>query len=651
MFNKILVANRGEIAVRVIRTARRMGISTVAVHSDADSRALHVKVADEAVNIGPAPAGESYLDGARIIAAAEACGAEAIHPGYGFLSENPDFAEAVETAGLTFVGPLAETIRTMGLKDAAKQRMEKAGVPVVPGYHGDAQAVVVLAGKAREIGYPVLIKARAGGGGRGLRRVDDPDAFADALAAARREAKATFGDDQVLVEKLIETPRHIEVQVFGDRHGNVVHLFERDCSMQRRHQKIVEEAPAPGMTEAVRAAMTDAAVKAARAVSYRGAGTIEFIADASDGLKPDRFWFMEMNTRLQVEHPVTEAITGVDLVEWQLRVAAGEALPLTQNELKMSGHAVEARLCAEDPARDFLPATGTLHHLRFPDNGMQGRLRVDPGVQEGDVVSPYYDPLIAKLIAHAPERKAALATVAHALDATRIAGCTVNRTFLARLLRDDMFCAGTIDTGLVARRQATLNETAPPSPRTVAAAILASAGVKDAPQARDPFSTMSAYGHFQPLVHRGTIHDGEKPVPYGVCGLGNGRFQVRLDLPEGERTVTLGAQTTGDAVSWPGHITLFEGTESHTFRLHDPLAAAEDALSGGDALQAPMPGLVKLVRAAVRDTVRKGQALLVLEAMKMEHTITAPHDGIIAEIAAEGARVSDGAVLVRFDEM
>jgi 3-methylcrotonyl-CoA carboxylase alpha subunit len=366
MFKKILIANRGEIACRVIKTARRMGIATVAVYSDADRNAMHVALADEAVHIGASPVGESYLKGERIIEAAKATGAQAIHPGYGFLSENPGFVDQVNSAGLVFIGPSSASIRAMGLKDAAKRLMEKAGVPVVPGYHGEAQELVVLSSKAKEIGFPVLIKARAGGGGKGMRLVEDQDAFPEALAAARREAKASFGDDRVLVEKYVSKPRHIEVQVFGDNHGNVVHLFERDCSAQRRHQKVIEEAPAPGMDQAMRAAMTSAAVKAAQAIRYSGAGTIEFIVDATDGLRPDRFWFMEMNTRLQVEHPVTEFVTGVDLVEWQIRVAAGEALPLRQEEIALSGHAVEARLYAEDAARDFLPAIGTLHHLKFP---------------------------------------------------------------------------------------------------------------------------------------------------------------------------------------------------------------------------------------------------------------------------------------------
>jgi 3-methylcrotonyl-CoA carboxylase alpha subunit len=439
MFAKILIANRGEIAARVIRTARKMGIATVAVYSDADASALHVKMADEAVHIGPSPVGESYLRGDRIIEAAKATGAEAIHPGYGFLSENPDFVDAVTAAGLVFIGPSAASIRAMGLKDAAKRLMEKAGVPVVPGYHGEAQELVVLAPKAREIGYPVLIKARAGGGGKGMRRVDDPDDFADALGAARREAKAAFGDDRVLVEKYVEKPRHIEVQVFGDNHGNVVHLFERDCSAQRRHQKVIEEAPAPGMTKAMRAAMTEAAVKAAQAIDYSGAGTIEFIVDASEGLRPDRFWFMEMNTRLQVEHPVTEMVTGIDLVEWQIRVAAGEKLPKKQEDIRLSGHAFEARLYAEDPARGFLPATGTLHHLRFPEAIPDASLRVETGVRQGDAISPYYDPMIAKLVVHSQDRTAALSALSAALSETKIAGSTVNTAFLAALAADESF--------------------------------------------------------------------------------------------------------------------------------------------------------------------------------------------------------------------
>ncbi|MFZ1512088.1 MAG: biotin carboxylase N-terminal domain-containing protein, partial [Tabrizicola sp.] len=424
MFQKILIANRGEIAARIIATARRMGIATVAVHSDADAQALHVTLADEAVRIGPAPVAESYLNGAAIIAAALRTGAEAIHPGYGFLSENPGFVEAVEAAGLVFIGPPASAIRAMGLKDAAKRLMESAGVPVVPGYHGEDQDPERLAREAQTIGYPVLIKARAGGGGKGMRLVEDPAAFPAALESAAREAQASFGDPACLVEKYITSPRHIEVQVFADAHGTTVHLYERDCSLQRRHQKVIEEAPAPGMTEPVRAAMTEAAIQAARSIGYRGAGTVEFIADGSGPLREDGFWFMEMNTRLQVEHPVSEAITGLDFVELQLRVAAGEPLPFAQGDLRIDGHAIEARLYAEDAERGFLPATGQLSHLAFPPATafQRGPVRVDAGVRQGDEITPWYDPMIAKVIAHAPDRAAALTLLGQTLDATRIAG-------------------------------------------------------------------------------------------------------------------------------------------------------------------------------------------------------------------------------------
>jgi 3-methylcrotonyl-CoA carboxylase alpha subunit len=657
MFRTILVANRGEIACRVIRTARRMGIATVAVHSEADRRALHVEMADEAVAIGPAPAAESYLNIARIIEAAKRTGAEAIHPGYGFLSENPDFVEAVEKAGLVFIGPSAGAIRAMGLKDAAKRLMEKAGVPVVPGYHGDAQELVVLATKAHEIGYPVLIKARAGGGGKGMRRVDHPDDFADALASARREAKAAFGDDRVLVEKYVEKPRHIEVQVFGDRHGNVVHLFERDCSAQRRHQKVIEEAPAPGMTEAVRAAMTEAAVKAARAIDYSGAGTVEFIVDASEGLHPDRFWFMEMNTRLQVEHPVTEMVTGIDLVEWQIRVAAGERLPLSQRDIRLSGHAFEARLYAEDATRGFLPATGTLHHLRFPASSAPGTaIRIETGVRQGDQISPFYDPMIAKIVVHGPDRPTALSALGSALERTEVAGSVVNTTFLAALVRDADFAAGDVDTGLIARKQAHLTALPEPSMRMVAAAALAASGAPAERDPSDPWSSLPGYAHFHPITRHVRLQRGGTTVDARLEARPDGRFAVAI----GEDRLTLEPPLAGDRepaeggagreriALWPGHVTVFEGAVAHSFSVPDPEVEAEQA--GGDNLRAPMPGLVKLVRVATGDQVRKGQALLVLEAMKMEHTITAPHEGMIAEIATEGSQVSEGTVLVKFAE-
>ncbi|MBU2400768.1 MAG: ATP-grasp domain-containing protein, partial [Alphaproteobacteria bacterium] len=427
MFKSVLVANRGEIACRVFRTAKRMGLRTIAVYSEADAQALHVREADEAVRIGPAAARESYLDGAKVLAAAKATGAEAIHPGYGFLSENADFAEAVAAAGLIWVGPDPASIRAMGLKDAAKELMIQAGVPVTPGYQGADQSEATLTAEAARIGYPVLIKAVAGGGGKGMKRVDDPADFAAGLASAKREGAAAFGDDRVLIERYITRPRHIEVQVFGDRHGDVVHLYERDCSLQRRHQKVIEEAPAPGMSEAVRAAVTDAAIKAAKAVNYVGAGTIEFIADASDGLKADGIWFMEMNTRLQVEHPVTESVTGVDLVEWQFRVAAGEPLPLKQDQIKLNGWAMEARLYAEDPATGFLPSIGRLEHFVMPEG-----IRVDTGVEQGGEVSQFYDPMIAKLIVHEDTREAAAARLAEAAGEVEVWPVKTNAGFLKR---------------------------------------------------------------------------------------------------------------------------------------------------------------------------------------------------------------------------
>ncbi|AMX99632.1 acetyl/propionyl/methylcrotonyl-CoA carboxylase subunit alpha [Mesorhizobium ciceri] len=650
MFAKILIANRGEIACRVIRTARKLGVRTVAIYSDADAKSLHVEMADEAVHIGASPVGESYLRGDKIIAAALATGAQAIHPGYGFLSENPDFVDQVTAAGLIFVGPSAASIRAMGLKDAAKRLMEKAGVPVVPGYHGEAQEIVLLASKAREIGYPVLIKARAGGGGKGMRRVEHPDEFSEALSSARREAKAAFGDDRVLVEKYVDKPRHIEVQVFGDNLGNVVHLYERDCSAQRRHQKVIEESPAPGMTPALRKAMTEAAVKAAKAINYSGAGTIEFIVDASQGLKADRFWFMEMNTRLQVEHPVTEMVTGTDLVEWQLRVASGEKLPKTQSEIALVGHAFEARIYAEDAAKGFLPATGTLHHLKFPDAAPQGAtIRIETGVRAGDAISPYYDPMIAKLVVHATDRQAALEALGAALSRTEIAGSTVNTAFLAALAADPDFAAGDVDTSLIARHQTALTEVAPPTGETIAAAAVAASGAGASPSPNDPWSSLAGYAHFHSVARRTRLKFGEDEIVAKVSVRYDGRFQVTLDKPYDD-TNSHDFRSTPRLARWPGHITVFEGAVGYTFTVPDPLARADEAAAGSGSLRAPMPGLVKLVRVGKGDAVIKGEPLLILEAMKMEHTIAAPHDGVIAEIATEGVQVTDGTVLVRFVE-
>ena len=645
MFKKILIANRGEIACRVIRTARRMGVATVAVYSDADARSLHVAMADEAVNIGPAPVSESYLRADRIIEAAKTTGAEAIHPGYGFLSENPGFVEQVTAAGLTFIGPSAASIRAMGLKDAAKALMEKAGVPVVPGYHGDGQALVLLATKASEIGFPVLIKARAGGGGKGMRKVDTQDEFADALASAKREAKASFGDDAVLVEKYVEKPRHIEVQVFGDNHGNAVHLFERDCSAQRRHQKVIEEAPAPDMPADMREAMTEAAVKAAKAINYSGAGTIEFIVDASEGLRADRFWFMEMNTRLQVEHPVTEMVTGVDLVEWQLKVAAGGEIPLKQDQIRLNGHAFEARIYAEDATKGFLPAIGTLHHLRFPERApAEASMRIETGVRQGDAISPFYDPMIAKLVVHAADRTTALTALGEALAETEIAGSITNTAFLAALAADPDFASGDVDTGLIARHQDALTALPAPSVADMSAAAAAASGARIEPTAADPWTAMAGYSHFHPVEREIVLERGDDRISARISASGRG---VSVAV-EGQDAAL--ASASAHVSSWPGHVTVFDGAVGHTFKVPDPFEAAADAGAGSGTLRAPMPGLVKVVRASAGDAVTKGKPLLVLEAMKMEHTIAAPFDGEIAEIVAEGAQVMDGAVLVKFAE-
>ena len=511
MFDKLLIANRGEIACRVMRTAHRLDLRTVAVYSDADRDALHVATADEAWRLGPAPASQSYLDIERVIAVATAAGADAVHPGYGFLSENPAFAEACAAAGIVFIGPPAEAIRAMGLKDAAKRLMEDAGVPVVPGYHGEAQHDGVLLDEARRIGFPVLVKAVAGGGGKGMRLAGVEAGLEEALQGARREARSSFGDDRVLIERCIARPRHIEVQVFADAHGNAVHLFERDCSMQRRHQKVVEEAPAPDMPAAMRAAMGKAAVTAAQAIGYRGAGTVEFIADASEGLRADRFWFMEMNTRLQVEHPVTEMVTGADLVEWQLRIAAGESLPVEQAELSMAGHAVEARVYAEDPARGFLPSTGTVAHLAAPPQS--AHLRIELGVREGGAITPHYDPMIAKVIAHGEHRAAALRRLAGALRAFEVAGITTNLPFLSRLVAHPDFQAGGIDTGLIDRALGTLIEREPVPDPVLAIAAMHAAGALHT-SASDDAQLMGA--RVSRLLERGAVHtsafDGLRPL-------------------------------------------------------------------------------------------------------------------------------------------
>nr|WP_044551243.1 acetyl/propionyl/methylcrotonyl-CoA carboxylase subunit alpha [Mesorhizobium japonicum] len=646
MFSKILIANRGEIACRVIRTARRLGMATVGVYSDADAKSLHVAMAGEAVHIGASPVAESYLKADRIIDAALKTGAQAIHPGYGFLSEAPDFVERVEAAGLVFIGPSASSIRAMGLKDAAKRLMEITGVPVVPGYHGEAQDPALLASRAIEIGFPVLIKARAGGGGKGMRRVETAGEFADALASAQREAKASFGDDKVLIEKYVEKPRHIEVQVFGDNHGNGVHLFERDCSAQRRHQKVIEEAPAPGMTPEMRVAMTHAAVKAAKAINYSGAGTIEFIVDASEGLRADRFWFMEMNTRLQVEHPMTEMVTGQDLVEWQIRVAAGELLPLTQDDIHLDGHAFEARLYAEDASRGFLPATGTLYHLRFPPEASS--IRIETGVRQGDTISSFYDPMIAKIVTKGSDRKDALELLVSALAVTEVAGSTVNTAFLSALAQDEDFATGDVDTGLIARKQGALTALAEASARSKALAALRVASVDEA-TSNDPWASLTGYDHFGSTAKAISLGESGE-ISVSLTAETNGAWRAEVDEQTIRFSPTSLPEALASAVIWPGHVTVFDGAVSHTFIARDPLDEAADAYGGAGSLRAPMPGLVKLVRAKPGFKVSKGDPLLILEAMKMEHTITAPHDGTIAKIAAEGAQVADGTVLVRFEE-
>ncbi|MHA3916488.1 acetyl/propionyl/methylcrotonyl-CoA carboxylase subunit alpha [Halovulum sp. GXIMD14793] len=644
MIKKLLIANRGEIACRVIDTARRMGVSTVSVYSDADAAARHVAMADEAVRIGPAPVTESYLLGDAIIAAALRTGAQAIHPGYGFLSENPDFVDMVEAAGLIFVGPSAKAIRAMGLKGAAKALMQEAGVPVVPGYHGDRQQDDYLAGEADQIGYPVLIKAVAGGGGKGMRKVDAPADFAAALASARSEAKTAFGNSDVLIEKFVTNPRHIEVQVFGDG-TQAIHLFERDCSLQRRHQKVIEEAPAPGMTEDVRSAMGAAAVRAAEAIGYKGAGTVEFIVDGSGPLRTDGFWFMEMNTRLQVEHPVTEAITGVDLVEWQLRVASGESLPAGQGEITITGHSFEARLYAEDAARGFLPATGQLEVLEFPADA-----RIDTGVRQGDEITPHYDPMIAKITTHGPDRTAALAAMDRALSATGIAGTTTNLGFLSRLIRHEGFARGQVDTGLIDREQAALTEQAAPGPMVLAAAVLTAMGLPDA--ARTGFTL------WQPLCHRATLQLGEDTLECSLQQPAPGQFEITA----GETSVTITATRDGAhltltsdirqtlfAVRSGDRITVLRDGEGYVFTR--PAPGGSDEAASGDTVTAPMPGLVKSVSVSVGDPVEAGQRLMVLEAMKMEHALTSPRDGIVARVAvAEGTQVTDGALLIALED-
>jgi 3-methylcrotonyl-CoA carboxylase alpha subunit len=650
VFDSVLIANRGEIACRVIRTAKALAIRTIAIYSAADRGAPFARLADEAHEIGPAPAAESYLNGERIVALAARVGARSIHPGYGFLAENADFAEACAAAGVVFIGPPPAAIRAMGLKSAAKALMQKAGVPVVPGYHGDNQAPKFLKEKAYEIGYPVLIKAIAGGGGKGMRRVDAHVDFEAALASASREAQSAFGDQRVLIEKYVARPRHIEMQIFGDQHGNIVHLFERDCSLQRRHQKVIEESPAPGLNDETLAAMSAAAVAAGRAVNYVGAGTVEFIADSSRGLRPDGFHFMEMNTRLQVEHPVTEAITGLDLVEWQFRVASGEALPLRQGEIRRSGSAVEARLYAEDPEQGFLPSSGKIYALRLP----QGEgLRVDAGVEEGGEVTPYYDPMVAKIIARGATRPEALDRLSAALGETIVAGPRVNAAFLKALCDAKEFRAGAIDTGFIDANLKKLGAT--PHGVDLAAALAgadrllalraASFSPPDAPA--DPWSLADGFEltgrrviGLDMLVDNRPLHLIET-----VAG-GARRLEAKGELRKSDDGAPLSIFEAGDRV-----FVLRDGRQTEV-RLVDPLDGEAEALGQGEGvIEVPMHGRLLALFVKEGERVEKGARLAIVEAMKMEHALHAPRAGRVNAIAfPEGAQVQQGARLMTIEE-
>ncbi len=676
MFSTLLIANRGEIACRVAATARKLGIRTVAVYSDADAQAKHVAACDMAIHIGGSEPRDSYLRAEAILQAAKDTGAQAIHPGYGFLSENEAFAQAAEKAGIAFVGPPASAIAAMGSKSAAKSLMEKAGVPLVPGYHGDNQDPQFLKSQADRIGYPVLIKASAGGGGKGMRVVESSDAFIEALASCQREAKSSFGDDRVLIERYLQKPRHIEIQVFADQHGHCVYLFERDCSVQRRHQKVIEEAPAPGMTPERRKAMGEAAVAAAQAVGYVGAGTVEFIAEP-DG----RFYFMEMNTRLQVEHPVTEMITGLDLVEWQLRVAAGEPLPLRQEDLRIAGHAIEVRLYAENPDTGFLPSIGTLSYLEFPPHTAfaNDAVRVDGGVRMGDAITPFYDPMVAKLIVHGADRDQARRLMLQALAETRVVGVQTNVAFLGRLMRDAAFAAADLDTGLIERRRATLLP--PPAeiggdvlalacaavlaglglPASRATAVAANAAPADPWLANDGWrlgnSTymlpiewlIDAAPRRIPLVRHGT----DWQIDCGA-GLQDYAWQTQAAASASGlavRVTLAGRELCGTVVTQGEHVHVFMDGNTYVLERHDAMAHAGDDEQGhAGGLAAPMPGKIVAISVKAGDAVKKGQALLVMEAMKMEHTIAAPADGTVREIYyAVGDQVTEGAELAAID--
>jgi 3-methylcrotonyl-CoA carboxylase alpha subunit len=668
MFNKILIANRGEIACRVAATAKRLGVKTVAVYSDADANAKHVAVCDEAVHIGGSAPKDSYLRWERIIEAAKATGAQAIHPGYGFLSENEDFAKACADAGLVFIGPPASAINAMGLKAESKRLMEQAQVPLVPGYHGADQDPALLQREADRMGYPVLIKASAGGGGKGMRAVDKAEDFGAALDSCKREAINSFGDDAVLVEKYVQRPRHIEIQVFGDTHGNCVYLFERDCSVQRRHQKVLEEAPAPGMTPELRARMGEAAVAAARAVNYVGAGTVEFIVEQPGGYDaPEqmKFYFMEMNTRLQVEHPVTEAITGLDLVEWQLRVASGEPLPLQQQDLRITGHAIEARICAENPDNNFLPATGALNVYALPEcvTFERGAVRVDSGVRQGDAISPFYDSMVAKLIVHGDTRAQALARLDEALAQTHIVGLATNVQFLRRVARTEAFASAKLDTALIPREQAVLFHQEPVGLPLAAAAAVAQTLLRErASEGVDPFSRRDGF-HTHGVVQRRFEFEfgGERAKALLTYERGG---SLHLAVGEGDAAVAgplvFSAVGQGIELQFAGQRTraavYAQGEVDHVFTplgatqitAIDLLAHAGEAAAEGGRLTAPMPGKVVSFAVKAGDAVTKGQPLAVMEAMKMEHTIAAPADGVVQELLyAPGDQVTEGAELLK----
>ena len=668
MFTKILIANRGEIACRVAATAKRLGVKTVAVYSDADANAKHVAVCDEAVYIGGSAPKDSYLRWERIIEAAKTTGAQAIHPGYGFLSENEDFAKACADAGLVFIGPPASAINAMGLKAESKRLMEQAQVPLVPGYHGADQDPALLQREADRIGYPVLIKASAGGGGKGMRAVDKAEDFAAALDSCKREAINSFGDDAVLVEKYVQRPRHIEIQVFGDTHGNCVYLFERDCSVQRRHQKVLEEAPAPGMTPELRARMGEAAVAAAKAVNYVGAGTVEFIVEQPGGYDaPEqmKFYFMEMNTRLQVEHPVTEAITGLDLVEWQLRVASGEPLPLQQQDLRITGHAIEARICAENPDNNFLPATGALNVYALPDcvTFERGAVRVDSGVRQGDAISPFYDSMVAKLIVHGDTREQALARLDDALAQTHIVGLATNVQFLRRVAKTAAFAQAQLDTALIQREQAVLFHQEPVGlPLAAAAAIAQTLLQERASEGADPFSRRDGF-HTHGVVQRRFEFDfgGAHAKAWLTYERGG---SLHLAVGEGDAAVAgplvFAAIPGGIELQFAGQRTraavYAQGEVDHVFTplgatqitSIDLLAHSGESAAEGGRLTAPMPGKVVSFAVKAGDAVTKGQPLAVMEAMKMEHTIAAPADGVVQELLyAPGDQVTEGAELLK----